>query len=165
MTVGGLAEDLRACALCHFSFAMLHPIVRFLHRLALVAPLEQLRNQGGPSGLVAGSEPCAVVAVKELVKRDIVAPGGVFLKQIVVTEYGPPPALGFIAKEDPRQASRQVRGDRVQVDSTSRTRGQLNPKRVAEEAMEFAQGLDDQKVDWKPDRPPPVRVASIDGAR
>ena len=45
-----------------------------------MAPVDQLGDQGGPSGLVAGAQARAVVAVEVFIKRNVVAPVGIGLK-------------------------------------------------------------------------------------
>ena len=47
--------------------------------------LEQLRHQAGPAGLVAGADASPVVAVKVLVKQDVLAPVRVVLKLALPT--------------------------------------------------------------------------------
>src|SRR6202142_1110391 len=50
--------------------------------------LDELRDQTGPPGLMAGAEPGAVVAVKVLIEQDVVAPVRILLKRRLPAEDG-----------------------------------------------------------------------------
>ena len=70
---------------------------------------EDLRKHGHqrrPSGLVAGAEAGAVVAVEVLVERNVVAPVRVLLELLRAAEHRPPAAL--VAQEDALQTSRDL---------------------------------------------------------
>jgi hypothetical protein len=58
-------RSLAFCAMCHLSPATL---------------FNQLRNQSGPTGLMAGAHPGATVSVKILMKLDQVAPVWIILE-------------------------------------------------------------------------------------
>ena len=77
-----------------------------------MAPVDQLGDQGGPSGLVAGPEARTVVAVEVFIKRNVVAPVGIGLKE-------PRPAqdralAGRVAEKDPRQAAGDFGGGLIE---------------------------------------------------
>src|SRR5262249_32655272 len=66
------------------------------------AVLQQERDQRGPAGLVACAKAGAVVAMKELMERDVVAPVGVALDVLVVAEHRPTAVT--IAQKDAGQS-------------------------------------------------------------
>ena len=134
-------------------------------RILLIAPFQQLRDQGRPAGLVAGAQARP--------RRRRGSTRGTGCGRASAGRSGRaalPPKTG---RRPPRDSSRRkIRvsrrdrslGDLVQVDLPARAGGQLDLEVVAEVAMVLAQRLDDQEVDREPDRPPPVRVAAVDRA-
>ena len=66
----------------------------------LAALLKQLGDQRGPSGLMAGPDAGAIVAVKILVEEDVIAEVRIGLKFLRATEYRPPAML--VAQEQMR---------------------------------------------------------------
>jgi len=60
--------------------------------------LDELGNNSGPAGLVAGAQARAGVAVEVLVEENVVSPVGIGLERLGVAEDGTP--TGLVAKED-----------------------------------------------------------------
>ena len=60
--------------------------------------LNQLCHQGGPAGLMAGTDARTIIAVEILVERNQVAPVRIVLKLLSAAEDRPPPVL--IAAKD-----------------------------------------------------------------
>ena len=56
-----------------------------------MAAADHVRDQPGPSGLVRGAEPGAIVPVEVLVEQQVVFPGRVVLQPLDPPEAGPPP--------------------------------------------------------------------------
>ena len=81
-----------------------------------------------PAGLVAGAQAGAVVAVEELVERDMVAPGGSVWKTLLSPKTGRRP-LAIVAEEQLRQAPGEVAGNRSRSPFRPEPVGQLNLKR------------------------------------
>ena len=74
----------------------------------LPARLEQLGDQARPPGLVRGSEATAGVAMKVLVKKDVVAKVRILLDPMIVTARGAPAIR--VDEEQSRQAAFQLDG-------------------------------------------------------
>jgi hypothetical protein len=55
----------------------------------LAALFDQLCDETGPAGLMAGANPRTIVAMKAFVEKDEVAPVWIALKGLVSTSYGP----------------------------------------------------------------------------
>ena len=68
-------------------------------------------NDASPSGLMAGSKPCAIVPVEVLVKQDVIAPVWVFLKLTRSSVHWPLALL--IPQENAGQPSRKLLSDLV----------------------------------------------------
>ena len=77
-----------------------------------VAAADHVRDQPGPSGLVRGAEPGAVVAVEVLVEQQVVFPGRVVLHLVDPAEAGPPPVRADGEQGD--EPVLQVGGDHVE---------------------------------------------------
>jgi hypothetical protein len=65
--------------------------------------LDELGDQPGPAGLVAGADAGPIVSMEILIERDVVAPVRSALQAVLGAEDGPSPAL--IAQENAYQAS------------------------------------------------------------
>ena len=82
----------------------------FFHRGGSAAGLaDELGDERGPAGLVAGSESGTVVPVKIFVERRVVFPVGVGLEIGVVAEDRASAGFG-VAEEDPREPMRDLVG-------------------------------------------------------
>ena len=55
--------------------------------------LDALGHQPGPAGLVAGAQPCAVVAVEVLVEEDVIPPMRIGLELLRAAVNGSPAVL------------------------------------------------------------------------
>ena len=82
---------------------------RRLHAPLLRLLLDQLRDQAGPAGLVAGAEAGAVVAVEVLVEEQVVAPVRIVLERRLAAEHRA--AALAVAREEADQALRELVGD------------------------------------------------------
>jgi hypothetical protein len=71
--------------------------------------LQQLGDQAGPAGLVAGAHAATAVAVEILVEGDMVAPVGVALEQLDLAEDRS--STISVPQEDALQAARDVACD------------------------------------------------------
>ena len=120
--------------------------------------LNQFRNQRGPAGLVAGADAGAVVAMKVFVKRDQVAPVGIFLEFFRAAEDRAPAM--FILQKYSRQALGDFSGDLPQVQVDARAGRVFDFEIIAEKEMKLLQRLDEQIIDREPDRTAPVGVAA-----
>src|SRR5262245_1862256 len=124
----------------------------------VTALLEELGDQSGPAGLMARAETGAVVAVEIFVERDEVPPlrVGLELGDAAVDR----PAAIRPAEEDARQPSREIRRDVPQGRTRTRSGRVLDLKVGTVEVVELLKGLDQQVIDRKPDRAPPVGVST-----
>src|SRR5579883_953511 len=127
--------------------------------LALFAALlHEFGEQAGPSGLVAGADAAAVVAVEVFVEQDQVAPVGIGLELVEVAEYRAPAVA--VAQEQIVQAAREFGGDLPQTHPLAGAGGEFYLEAVSQIVMEFLQGFDQQEVHREPDRAAPVGIAS-----
>src|SRR3984893_15279155 len=69
--------------------------------IELAEDLDQAGDDPGPTRLMAGADPGAVVAVEVFVKQQIVAPMGIALECLGAAEHRPPSAL--VAQKYPGQ--------------------------------------------------------------
>src|SRR5262247_4591895 len=169
-------------AICHISYEIWHmaygsgllTIPSLLHKLRIkhagrritmpgVNLLNQLGHQPRPSGLMAGAEPSAVVAVKVLKEEDLVAPVLVALEFFYPAVCGSSPV--FAAQEEFDQPPRQLLADVPEIHHFSRPGRAFDLEVVAvaivrEVLVIFLQRFDDQEVDREPHRPAPIRVAA-----
>src|SRR5262245_18123319 len=125
--------------------------------------LNQLGQQPRTSGLMAGAEPSAVVAVKVLKEEDLVSPVLVALEFFYPAVCGSSPL--FAAQEEFDQPPRQLLADVPEVHHFSRPGRAFDLEVVTvaivrEVRVIFLQRFDDQEVDREPHRPAPIRVAS-----
>src|SRR5581483_2834974 len=100
--------------------------------------------------LVAGADTRARIAVEILVEGDAVAPVRVTLHVLVGAEHRP--AAVRVAQEDARQAPRVLGWDLPEGQALARAGGTLDQEVVAVVVVELLQRLDQQVVDWEPDR-------------
>src|SRR5438445_13847951 len=74
--------------------------------------LDEVGNEAGPAGLVARAYTSAVVAIKVLVERNVVAPVWIMLEGLLIAEHRPPPVS--VPRKDADQALRERGGYLVQ---------------------------------------------------
>src|ERR1700739_2002182 len=98
------------------------------------------------------------VAVEILVKQNQVAPMGVRLELLQVAEYRP--VALFVTKKDACHPLRQFPCHVPQRLHVSRSSRELDFEIVTQIVVDFLQGLDQEKINRKPDPPAPVRIAS-----
>src|SRR5689334_23128117 len=88
---------------------------------------EHLHHEGddpGPTGLVAGADAGAVVAVEVFVKENVVAPVGIVLELARAAIDGSMPVLVF--EEDVAKATGDFLGDLEEVELTARAGGEVD---------------------------------------
>jgi hypothetical protein len=107
---------------------------------------------------MVGAEAGSAVAVEILVEENEVPPVGIVLELRHSAVYGA--FTGAIAKEQTGQASRELLGDSLEAEEVTRARGALHLEIISIIMMELLERLDEQIVNGKPDRPPPVRVSA-----
>src|SRR5262249_44382165 len=100
---------------------------------------DQMRDEAGPAGLVAGAQTRAGVSVEVLVERHEIPPVLVLVEPGDAAVDGPA-AVGAL-EEDRRQAPAQLVRDLVQVHPLPRPGRALDAEVVAEEAVEALEGL------------------------
>src|SRR5258708_38862450 len=106
--------------------------------------MHYIRDRTGLSGLMAGTDSGARIAVEVFVKQNQISPVRVGLEFLQVAEHGPP-AL-FIAQESAGQATRQFSGNLPQGHHLSRASWALDLEIVAQVVVEFLQALDQKKI-------------------
>ena len=121
---------------------------------SFAALLEQLRHHSSPSGLVTGPDSGPVVSVKVFMKKNQVSPVWIILKFLDAAKYGSA-AIGP-AQEDPRQPPGKFTRHLPQGHHLAGASRAFDLEIVAEEMMKPLQRLDDQIINWKPDRTAPV---------
>src|SRR6185312_7001580 len=103
---------------------------------------------------MARPQSCAVVAVEVLVEKYVIAKVRIGLKQSVAVISRP---LPFSIRQEQRgQAAGQTRRRLTQSHAIAGTGRQFHLKAVAVVKIEALQGLDDEKVHWKPHGAAPV---------
>src|SRR5271166_2194160 len=120
----------------------------------LSALLHQLRDDAGPSGLVARSNSGSRIAVEVLMEQHQVTPVRIGLELFEIAEHRA--ATIFIAKENVRHAARKFSRDLPQSHHLSRSRWKLDLKVVAQVVMELLERFDQQVVRRKPNGAAPV---------
>ncbi len=85
--------------------------------------LKQLRHDGSPTRLMAGTDASARIAVEVLVEQWVVAPMWVGLKGLVRAEHRAAPVLS--TQEDVRESARELIGDLPERQLVARTGGAL----------------------------------------
>ena len=91
--------------------------------------LNQRRDRARPSGLVAGAEARAVVAVEVLVEEEVVAPVRVLLERLRAAVDRPSP--GLVLEEDPREAIGDLLGDLEEIHHPAGARRAFHLEAVA----------------------------------
>src|SRR6266540_7303137 len=101
---------------------------------ALLVLLNQLRDQAGPAGLMAGTNATAVVTVEVLVEQDQIAPVRIGLESFVRSVHRS--ASVGAAQEGARQPARDLRCHFGQRHPATRPRRTLHREVVPEVVME-----------------------------
>src|SRR3954452_15674398 len=96
------------------------------------------------------------------VERDQIPPVRIALEELLLPEDRPQPLL--VTQEGARESPRQLHRDLIQGQELAGARRTLNLEIVAVVMVELLERLDNQVVDGKPDRAPPVRVAAKQAA-
>ena len=120
---------------------------------------EEVRDQGGPPGLVHGAESGPVVAVEVLVEQQVVLPRGVGLQQVDAAVDRS--AAVRPGEPDAHQPIGEVTGDLPQGQVVTGSGGVFDGEVGTEELVVLQQGPDDQVVDREPHRSTPVGVAAV----
>src|ERR1700692_2462398 len=139
------------------------PWLSFLAFAEFAALLHQLGDNARPSGLMAGAQASAGVAMEVLVKENQVSPMRVRLELLQVAEYRS--VALFVTKKDDCHSARQLPCPYPQRLHVSRSSRELDFEIVTDIVVEFLQGLDQQKIHRKPDGATPVRIASEDSGQ
>src|ERR1700761_4855548 len=116
------------------------------------------RYQRRPSCLMRGTETFPCVAMKIFVEGQAVAPGGVPLKEPVLSKGGSSSVI--IAQEKPEQSALEFFGHLFKGREPARAGGQFDGKIFPEACMQVPQGFDGEKIQGKPDGSAPIRVAA-----
>jgi hypothetical protein len=104
-----------------------------------------------------GTETAAVVAVKILVKWEVVAKVRVCLELRVRAQTSSAPRL--VAQEQPREPAAELVRNLEQVQVAPGAGGTLQLEIVAVVVVKFLERLDQKIIDRHPDRAAPVRVS------
>src|ERR1700676_3456017 len=132
---------------------------RSAHRIPLLAALlQQLGDEGGPAGLVAGAHACAVVPVEIFIEQGIVVKVRVGLIFFAPAKYRPPALV--VAQEDSRKTSRKLSRHLAQVHAHAGTGGKFYLEFVPEIIVKPLQRFDQEIVDREPHRAAPIGIAS-----
>src|SRR5580704_1456181 len=115
-------------------------------------------HQGRPTRLMAGSQSMTVVAVKELVEQDQIAPRGIRCVSRVIAVNGTPTMR--VGQEDGDQSSLNFPGHFAERFVLPGSRRALDFQRIAIEVVVALERLDQQMIERKPDRSAPIRVAA-----
>src|SRR2546426_756186 len=115
-------------------------------------------GQSGPTGLMARAEPLAAFAVKIFVKEHKVAPVRVVGEARVAAVARATPA--GVGEKDAGESRAKFKGDLTEVHHAPRSGGAFDLEAVSIEMVVAFEGLEDEEVYRKPDRPTPVRVAA-----
>ena len=115
-------------------------------------------DQGRPAGLMAGAEAAAGFGVEVFVEEDEVPPVRVVAKALADTQAGA--GARAVRPEEAGEAGGNVAGDFAKREPGSGAGGTFHLEAVAVEVVVAFQGLDEEVVHRKPDRPPPVGVAA-----
>src|SRR5581483_103718 len=131
----------------HFSPAIRVSEYSFQFRLfysrrdPLAALLQQLGDDAGPSGLVAGADSAAVIAVEVLIEEDQVLPVRILIK--IVPAVNRPAAVQTLQK-DACHAPRELGGDFPQCHHLAGAGRALDREFVAQVMMELLQRFDQE---------------------
>src|SRR5262245_29585259 len=105
-----------------------------------------------------GAEACAVVAMEVLEEQDQVPPVRIGLEFFRTSVHRA--AAIFVAEEDAREAAGKLASDIPEAHLLSGAGRKLELKTLASEIVELLQGLDEQIIQRKPDRPAPVGISA-----
>src|SRR4051812_902360 len=107
---------------------------------------------------MACTYPTAGVAVEVLVEENQILPVRIGSEPGIGPMAGS--ATGRVGKENPREPRTQLAGNFLEVEHPSGADWALDPEVGTVEVMEPLQRLQQQVVEGKPDRAPPVGVAA-----
>src|SRR5262245_38027315 len=107
---------------------------------------------------MACAQAAAVLSMEVFVEQQVIAPVGIVLEGIPVSVNWTPTLS--VAQKDSGQASRQLLADLPQGQVLAGASRAFHFEVAAVVVMELLQRLDDEKVDRKPNRPTPVRIAA-----
>src|SRR5580692_1630831 len=119
---------------------------------------DQLRDQAGPASLVTRTNASAVVAMEILVEEQQVLPMRIALEQFGPTGYGTTTVLA--AHKNMNQAARNFSCHFPKIRFAARARWKFNFEILTVIMVILLQGLDEEIVQRKPDRPAPVRISA-----
>src|SRR5258708_11423205 len=122
--------------------------------ISLSTLLDKFCYQARPSGLMAGPDPRAGVAMNIFVKRNVIAPVRISLEFAGLSEHGAPAFP--VTQKNLRQAARNVDGNVPESFLLSRAGRKFNLAAVPKKMMEFLQGFDQKEVDREPNWSAPV---------
>src|SRR5258705_3950066 len=120
--------------------------------------LDQRGDESRPPGLMAGTEPRAVVAVEVLVEEQMVAPVRVGLELLGTAEHRT--AAPFVPEKDARQPCGNLPGDFEEIHHDAGPGGALDREAVAVVRVELQERADQQRVHRHPDWSAPVRISA-----
>ena len=124
--------------------------------LLLAALLEELGHQCRPARLMAGTKASAVVAVKIFIKQHEVTPVWVLLKLRCPPVHGP--ASVRTTEKETGQPPRQLFCHLPESRLTLGAGRQGNQQAITIKVVQLLQRLNEQVIDWEPDRPTPVGI-------
>src|SRR6266568_1023864 len=134
------------CSVCQYILVMFRNL------------LQEIRHQARPTCLVTGPNPCTVIAVEVFVEQQQIAPVRIVLEFLYTTMNWP--ATGFIPQENVGQAAGKFRCYFIQREQLARACRKLHFQLVSIEVVEYFERLDNQVVEWEPDRPSPVGIST-----
>src|SRR5262249_39508178 len=107
------------------------------------------------------SDPGAIVAMKVLVKQNVVAPVRIRLKLLSAAKHGA--AAGLVAKKDAGQANTYFSAHLEERHQVPRPGWALDLEVVSVICVELEERANQHGVEGRPDRAPPVGIASEHG--
>src|SRR5271166_4669363 len=107
-------------------------------RVDTAEDLDQLRDHARPSGLVAGSEASAIIAVEIFVEQYVVSPQRIGLEFLRTSEHRSP--AGLVPQKDTFQTIGNFVGHLEQVHQLARAGGTLDLEIVAVIQIVLEQG-------------------------
>ena len=112
----------------------------------------------GPTGLVTGPQPGAIVAMKVLIEGQAIAPVRILLEFLAAAINRTSALLVF--EEDVCQPASDLLGHLVEIHVSAGSGRTFHHEIVAEIGVVLQQGANNEPVDRHPDRPPPIGVAA-----
>ena len=107
---------------------------------------------------MAGTNAGPIVAMEVLIKQQMVLPIGVILKGLLTPkDWSKAFSIGC---ENRDNSVREILGNFVEVCHLAAARREFNLEVVAVIRVVDSQGANDREVDWHPDWPAPVTVAT-----